>query len=122
MQVIIDKWINNTVLLYSTGNWIQSPVINHNGKEYEKECTYVSLNYFAIQQKLTQHCKPTMPQLKKESNWDETQEDRAMMKSVQLLHHSTTTPSSSPKEQGRFPVAHQEEVYREARILLEMFP
>ena len=25
-------WINNKVLLYSTGNYIQYPVINHNGK------------------------------------------------------------------------------------------
>ena len=25
--------INNKVLLYSTGNYIQYPVINHNGKE-----------------------------------------------------------------------------------------
>ena len=33
-------WINK-VLLYSTGNYIQYPVINHNGKEYEKECIYV---------------------------------------------------------------------------------
>ena len=30
--------INNKVLLYSTGNYIQSPGINHNGKEYKKEC------------------------------------------------------------------------------------
>ena len=29
-------WINK-VLLYSTGNYIQYPVINHSGKEYEKE-------------------------------------------------------------------------------------
>ena len=29
-------WINNKVLLYSTGNYIQYPVINHNGNEYEK--------------------------------------------------------------------------------------
>ena len=28
------EWINNKVLLYSTGNYIQSPEINHNGKEY----------------------------------------------------------------------------------------
>ena len=34
-------WINNKVLLYSTGNYIKYLVINHNGKEYEKECTYV---------------------------------------------------------------------------------
>ena len=34
-------WINNKVLLYNTGNNIQYPVINHNGKEYEKEYMYV---------------------------------------------------------------------------------
>ena len=28
--------INNKILLYSTGNYIQYPVINHNGKENEK--------------------------------------------------------------------------------------
>ena len=32
------EWVNNMVLLYSTGNYIQYPGINHNGKEYEKEC------------------------------------------------------------------------------------
>ena len=26
------EWINNKVLLYSTGNYIQYPVINHDGK------------------------------------------------------------------------------------------
>ena len=34
-------WINNKGLLYSTGNYIQYPVINNNGKEYEKEGTYM---------------------------------------------------------------------------------
>ena len=29
-------WINNKILLYSTGNCIQYPVINHTEKEYEK--------------------------------------------------------------------------------------
>ena len=28
------EWINNKVLLYSTGSYIQSLGINHNGKEY----------------------------------------------------------------------------------------
>ena len=28
-------WINNEGLLYSTKNYIQYPVLNHNGKEYE---------------------------------------------------------------------------------------
>ena len=31
------------VLLYSTGNYIQYPVINHNGKEYEKECMCICI-------------------------------------------------------------------------------
>ena len=35
------EWINNEVLLYSTGNYIQYPVVNHHGKEHEKECIYV---------------------------------------------------------------------------------
>ena len=30
-------WINNTVLLWSTGNCIQYPVTNRSGKECEKE-------------------------------------------------------------------------------------
>ena len=35
--------MNNKVLLYSTRNYIQYLVINHNRKEYEKEymCVYV---------------------------------------------------------------------------------
>ena len=53
-------WINNRVLLYSTGSCIQYPLINHNGKEYEKECCIymfvcVYLNYFAVQKKLTHY-------------------------------------------------------------------
>ena len=35
MQAIIHRWIENKVLLYRTGNGIQYPVINHNGKEDE---------------------------------------------------------------------------------------
>ena len=33
-------WINNNDVLTSTGTYIQYPVINHDGKEYEKECMY----------------------------------------------------------------------------------
>ena len=35
-KLLYIGWINK-VLLYSKGNYIQHPVINHNGKEYEKE-------------------------------------------------------------------------------------
>ena len=37
-KLVYTEWINNEVLLYSTGNYIQYPVINYNGKECEKEC------------------------------------------------------------------------------------
>ena len=36
-KLLYIEWINNKVLLYSTGNYIQYTVITHNGKEYEKE-------------------------------------------------------------------------------------
>ena len=47
------EWINNKVLLYSAGNYIQYPVINDNGKEYEKECIYI---YICITESLC--CTP----------------------------------------------------------------
>ena len=37
------EWINNNALLYSTGNYVHYPVINYNGKEYEKEYIYVCI-------------------------------------------------------------------------------
>ena len=40
-KLLYTGWINNKVLLYSTGNYIQYPVISHNGKEYEKVYTYI---------------------------------------------------------------------------------
>ena len=35
-KLLYIEWINNKVLLYSTGYYIQYPVINHNGKELKK--------------------------------------------------------------------------------------
>ena len=34
-KLLYIEWINNKVLLYSTGNYIQYPVTNCNGKECE---------------------------------------------------------------------------------------
>ena len=33
-KLVYIGWINNKVLLYSTGNYIKYPVVNHNRKEY----------------------------------------------------------------------------------------
>ena len=61
-KLLYIEWINNKVLLYSTGNYIQYPVINHIGKEYEKNVyTYIYLNHLAVQQKST-HCKSPIRQ------------------------------------------------------------
>ena len=51
--------------LYSTGNYIQSSVINHNEKEYEKEKIYIteSLCYTAETNK---YCKPIILQIIKQ--------------------------------------------------------
>ena len=38
-KLVYIEWINNKVLLYSTVNYMQYPVINHDGKEYI--CTYI---------------------------------------------------------------------------------
>ena len=43
-SIRIKKERNNEVLLYGTGNYIQYPVINQNGKEYEKEYVYVCVS------------------------------------------------------------------------------
>ena len=40
-KLLYIVWINNKVLWYSTRNSIQHPVINHNGKENEKENMFV---------------------------------------------------------------------------------
>ena len=41
-KLLYRGWINDKFLLCSTGNYIQYPVINHNGEEYEKECICIT--------------------------------------------------------------------------------
>jgi len=60
IKLLYIGWINNKVLLYSTGNYIRYPVINHHGKEDEKKCIDMYNNHFAIQKILTQLCKSTI--------------------------------------------------------------
>ena len=43
MQTNIYRIGNAKVLLHSTGNHIQYPVINHDGKEYEREYIYIHI-------------------------------------------------------------------------------
>jgi len=47
MLMLHTGWMDNRVLLWSTGNYIQYPVINHGRKEYGKEymCKRITLLY-----------------------------------------------------------------------------
>ena len=56
------EWVSDEVLLYSTGNYIQSLWIEHDGREYEKKNVDIDvwLGYFVVQQKLAQYCKSTI--------------------------------------------------------------
>ena len=40
-KLLYIDWINNKFLLYNTGNYIQYPAINHNGKQFLKEHIYI---------------------------------------------------------------------------------
>ena len=47
-KLLYIEWINNKVLMCSTGNYIQYLPINHNGKEYKKECVLYIYIYIYI--------------------------------------------------------------------------
>ena len=40
-KLLYIRWTGNKVLLYRVGDYIQYPMINHNGKEYERKCLYM---------------------------------------------------------------------------------
>ena len=42
-KLLYIGWMNNKVLLNSTGNCIQYPVINHNRKKSEEKWIYICL-------------------------------------------------------------------------------
>ena len=64
------EWKSNEILLYSTGNHIQLLVIEHDEDNMRKRMhIYVKLGHFAVQQKLTEHCKSAIiKKLKKTIN------------------------------------------------------
>ena len=49
-------WINNKVILYSTRNYIQYSVINHNGNEYVKEYVWITLLYSRNEHTVNKRC------------------------------------------------------------------
>ena len=75
-QLLHLEQIYHGVLLYITGNYIQSVVMEHDGRQYEKKKVYmyththtrthtylyryIQLGRFAVQQKLTDYCKSTI--------------------------------------------------------------
>ena len=57
-------WINNKVLLYSTRNYIQCPMIKHNEKEYLENNMYISESPCCTVKINTTNSKSTILQLK----------------------------------------------------------
>ena len=39
-KLVYTEWIDNKVLLHSTGTYVHHPVITYNGREYENVCMY----------------------------------------------------------------------------------
>ena len=54
-KLVYVGWINDKVLLYTTGNYIQYPVINQNGKGYVKEYIYVYMHMYVYILQLFSH-------------------------------------------------------------------
>ena len=63
-KLLYIEWINNKVLLYGTGNYIQYPVINHNGKIYKKNAYIHITESLCCARETNTHCKLTICQLK----------------------------------------------------------
>ena len=59
-KLVYGRWINSNVLLYSTANYIQYPVINHSGKEYAKECIYMYDRLTLLYSRNEHNCKSTI--------------------------------------------------------------
>ena len=54
-HVLLTERMGNEVLLYSTGNCIQRPGMNHDEKNTEKHARCLYLSHFGVQQKLTSY-------------------------------------------------------------------
>ena len=63
-KLLYIEWINNKVLLYGTGNYIQYPVINCNGKIYKKNAYIHITGSLCCATETNTHCKLTICQLK----------------------------------------------------------
>ena len=48
-ELLNSEWISSEVLLYSTGNSIQSLVIDHDGKQHKKKKIYLRLGHFTAE-------------------------------------------------------------------------
>ena len=51
--------MGNGVLLYSTWDCVQSLMLEHDGRYYEKKRIYIFLGCFTVQWKFKEHCKTT---------------------------------------------------------------
>ena len=90
------KYINNKVLLHTTGNYTQYIITTYNGKEYEKEKiqreTYADLNHFVIHWTLTHHSISTILHLKRKHKISTNYQKVPLPSSrFSVLHHLDAT-------------------------------
>ena len=54
------EWISNEVLLYSTGNYIRSFGVKHDGRHYEKKnvCVYIYIHTHSFSHNVFHHVLP----------------------------------------------------------------
>ena len=89
--------MNSKVLLYSTRDYIQYPVINHNGKEYEEYiCIVCMYNWASLVAQMVKH-QPAMRETRVKSlGWEDPLEK-------EMATHSSTLAWKIPwtEEPGR---------------------
>ena len=57
------EWISNEILLYSTGSYIQSLLMEHDNVRKKNVCIYICMCDWVTllyRRKLTEHCKPAI--------------------------------------------------------------
>ena len=64
-KLLYREETDNKVIRYSTRNYIQYPVINHNGKNVKKKVHICITESLCCKQKLTYYCRSTVLQFKK---------------------------------------------------------
>ena len=59
-KLLLLEWISNEILLYSTGNYVWSLMMEPDNVRKNNLYMYVLLGHLAYGRKLAEHCKPAI--------------------------------------------------------------